>query len=194
MQNDNFSEQNSLQLIESMINKAKNQFNENGTLYLLWGYTILLCCSVQFIAQYFFHSNKAYYVWFFTWGVVIYQIWFIIKRKKKENVKTYTDSIIGVVWFSFTIVLFLMLFILSAYRAQAAINPVILVVYGIPTVLSGFIIRFRPLVIGGACCWALALASPFIDKEYHYLLLCAAVVAAWIIPGHLLRIRYKNQH
>jgi hypothetical protein len=193
MTNDNLSRNDSLQLIESMINKAKNQFNENGTLYLLWGYTILLCCGVQFIMQYFFKSDKSYYVWFVTWAVVAYQIYFIAKRKKEEKVRTYTDSIIGVVWICFAVALFLLLFILSAYKAQVAINPVILVLYGIPTVLSGAIIKFRPLMIGGACCWALAFAAPFTGTAYQYLLLCAAVIAAWIIPGHLLRKRYQNQ-
>jgi hypothetical protein len=32
------SETESLRLISSMINKAKNDFSESGTLYLLWGW------------------------------------------------------------------------------------------------------------------------------------------------------------
>lgn len=193
MQDENLSGEHSLRLIESMINKAKNQFNENGTLYLLWGYTILFCCGTQFIARHFFDTERSYYVWFLTWILVIYQIFFIVKRKKEQKVTTYTDSLIGVVWVSFTVALFIIIFILGAYEAQRAINPVILVLYGIPTVLSGSIIKFRPLVIGGACCWALAIAGPFVATEFQYLLLCAAVILAWIIPGHLLRIRYKKQ-
>src|ERR1700755_160738 len=98
MQQENFSEQNSLQLIESMINKAKNKFSENGTLYLLWGSTILVCSVAQFLLQEVFKINEGQYVWMLTWLVVIYQTVFLVKRKKQAKVRTYTDDIIGFVW------------------------------------------------------------------------------------------------
>lgn len=41
MQPENFSPKDSLQLIDQMINQAKNRFSENGFLYLLWGWLIL---------------------------------------------------------------------------------------------------------------------------------------------------------
>jgi hypothetical protein len=44
-----FSELDSIALIESMINKAKNQFSDNGHLYLLWGWVIFICSAGQFI-------------------------------------------------------------------------------------------------------------------------------------------------
>ena len=182
-----------MQLIESMINRAKNQFNENGTLYLLWGYTILVCCLTQFLVKYFYHTDKSNYVWMLTWVVVIYQMYFLAKKKKKEKVETYTGGIIAVVWISFTVAIFLLIFILSANKVFTLINPVLLVLYGIPTVISGSIIRFRPLMIGGACCGLLAALSVFVPFEFHYLLLCGAVIAAWIIPGHLLSARAKKQ-
>jgi len=193
MQTENFSRQDGLQLIESMINRAKNQFNENGTLYLLWGYTIVVCCLVQFVVKYFYHSDKGSYVWMLTWVIVIYQVYFLMKKRKQEKVTTYTDSIIGFVWLSFVIALFLLIFILSANKVPMLINPVLLVLYGIPTFLSGAIIRFRPLMIGGACCFLLSAVSVFVPAAFHFLLLCGAVIAAWIIPGHLLSIRFKKE-
>ena len=44
-----FSHSESLALIESMINKAKDRFNEDGSLYLLWGWVVLLCSAAEFI-------------------------------------------------------------------------------------------------------------------------------------------------
>jgi hypothetical protein len=72
------------------------------------------------------------------------------------------------------------------------INPGFLALYGMPTVLSGSILRFRPLVAGGIGCWVLAIFSAFISYEYQLLLLSAAVVIAWIVPGYLLRVRFKK--
>ena len=61
-----------------------------------------------------------------------------------------------------------------------------------PTVISGSILRFWPLIVGGVTCWVLSILSPFVAYEYQLLLLAAAVVAGWIIPGYLLRIRYNK--
>ena len=72
------------------------------------------------------------------------------------------------------------------------LNPAYLALYGMPTVISGSILRFRPLIVGGVTCWVLSILSPFVAYEYQLLLLAAAVVAGWIIPGYLLRIRYNK--
>ena len=193
MQQENLSEQTNLQLIESMINRAKNKFNENGTLYLLWGFVILTCCMTQFILLHFFHVQDAYYVWFLTLLTLIYQVIYLKNRQRKSKVKTYTADILKYVWISFVITIFMVNFILQFYKAIICINPLILVVYGIPTFLSGAIIKFRPLIWGGILCWALSIVASFITYEYQFLLLSLAVIGAWIIPGYLLRQRSKTQ-
>ncbi|MEP7164503.1 MAG: hypothetical protein ABI741_07410 [Ferruginibacter sp.] len=189
-----FNEQNSLQLIESMINKAKNNFSESGTLYLLWGIVVFICSIVQFVALYFYNYQEAYYIWFATWLVVIYQIVFLSRRAKKEKAKTYTADILKYVWICFAACMFLFIFILQYKKAYFCINPAILILYGIPTFLSGIILKFRPLVIGGLICWLLAIGCVFIADDFQLLFICAAVVSAWIIPGLLLRRKFKNQH
>jgi hypothetical protein len=54
--------------------------------------------------------------------------------------------------------------------------------------------QFKPLKIGGIVCWMLAVISTFISPEYGLLLLAAAMVAAWIVPGYLLRKKYNQQN
>ena len=189
-----FNEQNSLQLIESMINKAKNNFSESGTLYLLWGIVVFVCSMVQFVAIHFYNNQNAYYIWFLTWLVVIYQVIFLSRKAKKEKVKTYTADILKYVWICFAASMFLFIFILQYQKAYYSINPAILVLYGLPTFLSGVILKFRPLIIGGISCWLLSFGSVFVPYDYQLLFICAAVLFAWIIPGYLLRIKFKNQH
>ena len=189
-----FNEQNSLQLIESMINKAKNNFSESGTLYLLWGIVVFVCSMVQFVAIHFYNNQNAYYIWFLTWLVVIYQVIFLSRKAKKEKAKTYTADILKYVWICFAASMFLFIFILQYQKAYYSINPAILVLYGLPTFLSGVILKFRPLIIGGIACWLLSFGSVFVPYDYQLLFICAAVLFAWIIPGYLLRIKFKNQH
>ena len=193
IQEENFNEQESLALIESMIKKAKNQFSENGHSYLLWGWLVLICSIAQFILLNFVHYEKHYLVWMLTWVAVIYQIFYQSRRKKNEKVKTYTDEIIGYVWITFVISMMIIGFNLGSHKlADSGIwYSVILALYGMPTFLSGIILRFPPLVVGGICCWILSVVSVFVPYEYQMFLLSIAMIVAWIIPGYKLRARYK---
>lgn len=188
------TEAESMQLISSMINKAKNRFGETGFLYLLWGWVVLICCVIQFIAVYFFKSENAYYVWFITWIVVVYQVFFLRKKRKSRKVKTYTDDINKFVWIVFFICEMLLIFILILFKSYDAIDPAILVMYGMPTFLSGIILKFRPLLIGAIFCWLFAGVSPFIDPGFQLLLIGGSVIAGWIIPGYLLKQKFKNEN
>lgn len=189
-----FSTQNSLQLIESMINKAQNRFNENGHLYLLWGWVIFICSIVHFVVDYWNIYENPQFVWFVTWGAVIYQMIYLARRKKKERVKTYTDEIIGHVWLVFVLTMGLIGFVAGKFGAWGLMYPLFLILYGTPTFLCGAIIKFPPLQIGAVGCWILAIASTFVINQYQVLFLALAVLSAWIIPGYMLRSRFKKQN
>lgn len=187
------TEAESLSIITGMINHAKNKLSETGHLYLLWGFVIFTCCITQFIMLHFFKNDNAYYIWYSTWIVIIYQFYYLFKKKKKEKVKTYTDEIIGFVWLTFVICSFLVGYIITKTHAFYFINATILVMYGMPTFLSGIILRFNPLKFGGLTCWVFAIAATFTSYQYQLLLLALAVFAAWIIPGYLLRAKFKKE-
>lgn len=195
MTEERFSPEQSLELISSMINKAKGRFSENGHLYLLWGWAVFICSIVQFILISFTDTEQHYMVWISMWLVLIYQMIYLSRQKKKEKVRTYTDDIMAVVWITFVVLMLLFGFLFGSILGPEYyrfINPGFLALYGMPTVLSGSILRFRPLIAGGIGCWLLAILSAFISYEYQLLLLSTAVAIAWIIPGYLLRIRYKK--
>ena len=188
------SEKESLELITSMINKAKGRVNETGTLYLLWGWLILICCIVQFVGIYFFNYAESYYIWFSTWLLVIYQFSYIGSRKKIYKTKTYMGEINGFVWLVFFISMMLVIFIGSYLKKYEIINPLLLMLYGMPTFLSGIILKFKPLLIGGICCWILSVISVFISGDFQLLLVAIAVIAGWIIPGYILRQNFKKKN
>ena len=104
------TEAESLFIISSMINRAKNKFSENGHLYLLWGWTVFACSIAHFLCIKFQWIQHPQIVWSATWIALICQIIFLSKRKKSEKVKTYTDQIVGFVWLSFAIMMFITIF------------------------------------------------------------------------------------
>ena len=187
------TEKESLELITSMINKAKEKVTESGTLYLVWGWLILFCCLVQFSALHFFNYPHADYVWISTWLLLIYQVYYIRKKRKRSKVKTYMRELSGYVWAVFFICLVLMFFIQIKLNTYQTFNPLLLVMYGMPTFLSGIILRFRPLVVGAICCWILSIFCVFTPLEYQLLLISLAIVAAWIVPGYILKQNFKKE-
>ncbi len=194
MAEENFSPQDSLRLIDSMINKAKNRFNENGFLYLLWGWVIFACAIFHFTAIKFNLLKHPDWVWMLTWVTVIVQIIYLARVKKKEKVKTYSDGILDAVWICFGICMLVLTIISSRYNLWMYMNSFVLMFYGVPTFLSGFVMRFTPLKLGGVACWLFAIASTFVSPMYCLLLLALAVLVAWIIPGYLLRVKFKQEN
>jgi membrane protein YdbS with pleckstrin-like domain len=194
MQEQEFSPHEGLHLIESMINKARNRFSENGHLYLLWGWVVFICGVVSFFSLWYFKDYRLFPVWALTWVAVIYQFFYLAKKKKSSTVRTYTDEISSNVWFVFVIMAGLLSWLMSKTGNIELLNTVILVLYGLPTFLSGEIMKFPPLKIGAAVCWVLAAVSIYIPYAFSFLLISMAVVTAWIVPGYLLRLRYKNQN
>src|SRR5688572_1322555 len=112
-----FSHMDSLALIESMINKAKDRFNEDGAMYLLWGWVVLACSIAQFVllrVQY----EKHYLVWMVTWIAFAYQAFFLRRKRRRTKVYTYTDDILRYVWITFVIIMFLNGFLFGVILGQ----------------------------------------------------------------------------
>jgi hypothetical protein len=194
MEEEKFSLQQSLQLIDNMIKQAKNRFTENGFLYLLWGWVILFCSIGHFALiklQWFEHPEM---IWATTWLAVIYQIIYLAKTSKKETVKTYSENIVNYIWVSFGISMFVLSVILTKTNGWQRMSSFLLMIYGTPTFLSGIAMQFKPLKVGGITCWILAVISVFLLPLYGLLLLGLAIIIAWIIPGYQLQQKYKLEN
>jgi hypothetical protein len=178
----------SLQLITSMINKAKNDYYDTGVSALLWGSVITFCDLVTF-ANHYLKWDGLDYVWFLTLAAVAPQIIISIREARNRKHRAYEDNFTGGIWLSFAIAIFTFSFIAGVNNLPW--QPTFyLVLYGIPTFATGYARRFRPMLIGGVACWILALASTYIPAPYTMLCLAVGGQLAWFIPGLILRHRY----
>ncbi len=146
---ENISNSQSLALISEMINKAKNNFSENGTLFILWGIVISFCSLFHFIGAVFLNESEVAYIWHLTWITGIVQIIYLIKTRKNSKVKTYTGNIIDSIWLVFSLSSLLMVSLLLYQLQFSSVFPALLIMYGIPTILSGTVFKFKPLILGG---------------------------------------------
>ncbi len=187
------SEKESLQLISNMISQAKNHYYESGLGALLWGFTNLICFVLAWLDVSLpgFHMPfNPFYLMIITF---VLQFYFDRKEKKYKSAVTYKDEMHKYVWLAFGI----SVFILTIAGAYADIGyfvlPLLLLLFAIPTFISGCINKFSPFIIGGIICWILCIIS-FLYKSYNtYLLVALGAGVSWIIPGFILRARfYKN--
>lgn len=194
MENEKLDPLQSLQLIESMINKAKNRFSENGHLYLLWGWVILFCSLGHFISLEFNLFERPEWIWGGTWLAFLYQMFYLARQKKKVRVSTYTDDLLKAIWIVFVSCGIIVGLVTSKSGNWQSTYPLILMLYGVPTILSGTVLRFNPLIYGGIACWILSISSVFLPLKYNLLMVSLAVIAAWIVPGYLMRQRFANEN
>ena len=162
MKQDNFDASASLKQIEEMISQARRNVEENGFLYRLWGWAVVVCALIHFGLAYSGVTNEPYWVWCSLLLVFIFQFFYIAKRERKRQVKTFADRLLGTTWLVFSVMIALALFMLICRGYYDLINPVMLLLYGMPTILSGVLLKTRSLVWGGLCCFALAIIAVFV--------------------------------
>jgi hypothetical protein len=73
-------------------------------------------------------------------------------------------------------------------------NSFFLLIYAFPKALAtGFIRKFKPMILGGILCMLCFVASLFLNTTFDFLLQAIAVIVSWLIPGLILRNRYVKQ-
>jgi hypothetical protein len=177
-----------LNVIYGMIENSKSRIRENAFFYLLWGWLVLLASLSHFfmIKMGIFYSFLAWPV-IMTIGMVISVI-AGIRMGKKAGHRTHIDTAVIYLWYGFFFALLVILALSIGGKIHWEItNGLIITMYGLGTFVSGGILKFRPLIIGGICCWLIALMVFIVPNEYSLLLVAGSIIIAYLIPGYLLR-------
>jgi len=192
MTEENFSPQESIRLIQSMITKTKQDISDKSIYFLVWGWITFIGCTGQFVLKHIYNYEKHYQVWWLTLAGIVFSIWYSKKEEKNRQVKTYVSDSIKYLWIGLGICYFVLSMILSKTGWDNDVFPFFIMLYGLGTFISGNIIQFRPLVIGGVLAWALAIGSLYANYDYQMLFGAAAILVSYIIPAYMLRS--KNKH
>ena len=184
--------QDSMALIQSMIQTTKRSIGDSSHYFLLWGWSVLIGCLLQYyliaIADYQHH----YYSWFIITPLTLaIHFYFISKDEKKVRVTTFIDEATGYLWVALAVAFVVFGFIFTKIGWQYSF-PFYILVYGIGTYVSGAMLKFKPLIIGGISCGIIACVTAYVPYEFQILLTALAMVLSYIIPGHILRNRYKK--
>ena len=185
---ENFSPQQSLALIQSMITKTKNNLSDNRFYFLLWGWLSFIAIIGQFFLKVILHYDKHYLVWLVTIPAAIITMVRASRQSNRAVVKTYVADSMNFLWMGIGISFFVLSFIVSNMRGGwNNAWPLYILFYGLGTFVSGKILQFRPFIIGGIFNWVLAVVAIYIPFDYQLLLAATAILTSYIIPGYLLR-------
>lgn len=181
----------SLKIITEMINKTKVNIRQGSFHLLFWGWLILICSLSEYLLWKFTDIASPWYVWFFVIpGVFVSMIYgFVTGRKAK--VHTYADMLYLWTWMGFFIAAIVLFILLS--RKMESIAPYILTLAAMPTFISGFILRFKPLIIGGITFWIFALIAHFAGADVAGLAVPVAMLTGYLIPGYMLKRRVDHE-
>jgi hypothetical protein len=213
MKQDKMTEQESLQLISQMINKAKGSYHDSGIGPMLWGCVISICSLVTFL-RIKFNFDLPFDIWLLTLIAIVPQVFIIMKENKLKKVRSYDDTMMDYTWSCFGIAIFLLIFINGNIISN--LNPVFqtyidvkgskpdfnyssfsssffLLLYGFPTIVSGGCRNFKPMLYGGILCWLCCIISVYTKTDVDMLLTTISAIGAWLIPGIILWNKNKKR-
>ncbi len=215
MKEQNFNEQQSLEVISRMIAETTADIEKgSGRYFLLWGYTTVIVSLFEYFAQlYNLNTTLCLWAWFLipiVGGLGMLIMHCTNKKSKVSRPKSYIERSINAVWTVFGLSFAMVYIAAFVYGANILFHTVMLM--GMGTVITGIICRHKVLTISGTGSIILSLLFPvryliFRQMEddavrelgaaliYSDILIFAVIFTIMmIIPGHILNHRAKNSH
>lgn len=203
------TEQESLRLITEMIQKAKASVHERGTSAILWG-TVTAIAGLLNFAQLYFNFSIGFDIWLIALFAIVPQVYISIKEGKERTVINHHDKAIDTIWLVYGISIGAIVFYINVvpdvtrhvFASQQmdlgtgipvhiySASSIFLVLYAIPTLATGIITKFKPMMVGGIISYVLFIISCYIPTMWDMLLLGIAGLLNWLIPGLILRKLY----
>lgn len=186
MSDKELTKEESLELITNMIGQAKRNVAKGGSFYfLLWGWVIMLANLGHYSIEKYQLYDHPYIVWSLIVPAAIISIWYSAKQEREARVVSHYDRIYGTIWMA----IFVSIIILLVFMGKLDFNhnAVILLFSGLGTYISGSLLRFRPLLIGGVSLWGAAIVAFNVAVLDQYLVAAVGLLVGYLIPGYLLR-------
>ena len=187
MENDKIlSPAESLKLIAETIEKTKSNVQNGSFYFLLWGWLVSIAGIVQFVLVEYTDIKAYYYVWpIMAFIGIVACVMYGFKVERKKTFETHLDAVFKYLWIVLGISFFLIVFI-SLWNKTLP-GPYVLLLAGIGTLISGLLIKFKPMIIGGVLFFIFSIACLFTPPSYQVLVSTFAIIIGYLIPGYILR-------
>ena len=194
MENENFSKEESFNLIAKMISRAKNEYSDNGRGWLVWGWLLFAASSASAILKHIELTKYISWLWNVMGILVLLYFIYEITRKKTVKVKTYVEEMLDKFSAGFFISL-ITIIIASGIAGNGFAFGYYFILYAFWMYIYGSAIHFKPLIIGAYVNWAAAILIFIVDDfKYGMIIAAIAVLVGYLIPGYMLRNQYQKSH
>lgn len=191
-QSEELNETQVLQIVKEMIQVSKNKFKHDGILYIVWGWVLFYNAIWGYFERILFLTFTAKDIFNFLEVALpllafSFTLYYVIKQHKK--VQTYIGISLRYVWSALFISMVLVNLI--QFNVLHSINfelqhAIFMVLTAFALTITGGILRFRLISAGGIVFGIAALVASYVDLPVQLLIEGAAIVVAFIIPGHIL--------
>jgi len=115
----------------------------------------------------------------------IFMFFLLRKLNKERKVYSHLDAYFNKLWQVTAASFFVGTFI--CIRLGIIPPPIMLLIAGLATTVSGLFIKFKPLIFGGIAFFVFSIATTFVNNEYVALLTSAAIACGYLVPGYFLK-------
>ena len=185
-ENEKLSAQQSLDIISSMIAQAKGNVQKNAFYFLLWGWTILSCNLGIYLMIQFTDIRNPFWIWLLTVPAGIASMVYG-RNQDRINTHTHLDTITKWLWIGYGVICFTI--VAFGPKINWQINPVIITMSAVPTFVSGVMLRFRPLILGGLSFWICGIIIFFLPMKEQFLVSSIALALGYLVPGYQLKAK-----
>lgn len=189
----------SLAIISEMINNLKEDYRANAYPFIFWGWIISLACISHFILILLLKHYELYSIIglfsFLIWILFIglgFVIHYIHLAKHKPRTRSLYNRFMKALWQAAS----LTMFVLAASCIKFEIYPPVFLLptIGMATLISGLMVRFKPLIVGGLLFFAAAIITTFWLYEFSLLVNAIAIILGYLIPGYMLKNTKTANH
>lgn len=180
----------SIKIIEKMIQSTKRNLHDSSFYFLLWGWVVLIGSVGQIILKQFTTIEKTYLVWLIIFPGMITSIIYGIRHGKKTKVSTHLDSLNFMIWIAFIVSYTIVLVFMKQFNYNVV--PIIFLLAGNATFLTGIVIKFKALVYGGIVFWLGTICQFLISTNYVEFVSPVIIIFGYLIPGYLLKLQNKK--
>jgi hypothetical protein len=185
----------SLNLIGEVISNTRSNLKTDSFFFLLWGWLIVVASLIEALVLWnagrMNDWKNVNLLSGISWGGLvvigwIIQFFYIKKHYVKRGYKTFFERVIAYLWIVSVIIIFLMVYVAGTRHESP--EPYILAAITIPTVITGIMTRFKPLIVGGLFFILFAVIAVNIQPAYFKSIVSAvALICGYLIPGYMLR-------
>ena len=176
------STKDQIEAITSVINSTRENLKPLSVNFIFWGLLITLMSLFHYTFPSLIHSSQLLYWTILPLIGMIITVYYNINIRKKTGYETYLSRVIKIIW-GVSNLSWIYIIVLSSTLKSFHPVPPILFLLSIILIITGLIIKFKPVTIGGIFLTIFTFYLNF-NPEFNLLLVnVVGVSLGMLVPG-----------